>query len=916
MPPVSRPAVQSARGLLFASALVLTVATLGLTAVPRLALGKDSSPEASKQKPEADKPAPKRGEKPFDETVKDAEKSEGFFTVFRSKDHFYFEVPERVLGADYALSAQIVGAVGDWSARGSGIGVDVVRFQRWGDQIAVVKRNLNFTADSATTIRYAVDQTFPDSPILSKPVAATDPVTHAPLADLQELFSASTYEILSRSSGYKAEGSPAVLSVRNNPQNLSVRLMYRFSRTGDDAGVGGGGRRGGTAQLADGRSIQVTVQYDLFRLPQDGFRPRKNDDRIGFWSTAYKDYTGIDDRDTPFRYRAQRWDLQKTDPKAAVSPPRKPITFYIDKATPHEVRPLIKEGVLWWNEAFEAVGIQNAVEVKEQPDSANWDPTDIRYSMIYWNLSDNLNFSGMAGPQIVNPLTGEILKSNVYLNAEFLSYTRHRYMVYSWWRAPVFDEASPWRQPGSSDAGTALSRASGCDYPASFSSQLAFARLVLEARGILVPGGPEENRYAREAFLELVAHEAGHALGFAHNFKASRMSSYDDIAKGVRGVPLSGSVMDYNPINLPPKGQPPGEYFLSRLGDYDKLAVDYLYRPLEGLSAADEQKQLESIAVRAESTPGLQYDSGTLSDIDPSSNTDDLGDDPIRFADDRLAMVGEVLPKLPQLVMGEGHDYNVLRQALDAAIISVAMDYFDIASRHVGGQEILRLHHTDRAAPLRASIHPVPAATQRAALDLLDRRLFSDAAFSVGPELLNLLKPDLELDWNYSYRYASNYVFESRMAYLYSTTLGTLFDPDRIARVKDNESRVAAGEPVFMLPELFDRLTSTVFKGLEQGNVGSKASRAPGVSSRRRTLQRIYVGQLSDLVLKPATNMPADASMLAAAHLRRIRDRIRAATKRPVLALSLDAYGRAHLAELDAQISRILEAHVALPVSR
>ena len=76
------------------------------------------------------------------------------------------------------------------------------------------------------------------------------------------------------------------------------------------------------------------------------------------------------------------------------------------------------------------------------------------------------------------------------------------------------------------------------------------------------------------------------------------------------------------------------------------------------------------------------------------------------------------------------------------------------------------------------------------------------------------------------------------------------------------------------------------------------------------------MGQLSDLVLKPATNMPADASMLAAAHLRRIRDRIRAATKRPVLALSLDAYGRAHLAELDAQISRILEAHVALPVSR
>src|SRR5207249_3206142 len=116
------------------------------------------------------------------------------------------------------------------------------------------------------------------------------------------------------------------------------------------------------------------------------------------------------------RRRALRWDVEKADPTAAVSEAKKPITFYIDKATPLEVRPLIKEGATWWNEAFAAIGIQHAVEVRDEPDSANWDPTDSRYSMIYWNLSDNLNFSGMAGPSLVNPLTGEILKANVYLN--------------------------------------------------------------------------------------------------------------------------------------------------------------------------------------------------------------------------------------------------------------------------------------------------------------------------------------------------------------------------------------------------------------------------------------------------------------------------------------------------------------------
>jgi hypothetical protein len=391
--------------------------------------------------------------------------------------------------------------------------------------------------------------------------------------------------------------------------------------------------------------------------------------------------------------------------------------------------------------------------------------------------------------------------------------------------------------------------------------------------------------------------------------------------------------MDYNPINLPPTGQPPGDYFLTRLGDYDKLAVEYLYKPLDGLSPADERKTLDAIAVRAESQPGLEFDDGTLSDIDPTSNTDDLGDDPIRFADDRLGMVDEVMPKLAQLVLAEGHDYNVLRQALDAAIFSVSMDYFDIASRHIGGQEVLRLHHGSDAGAAGgalagvngggseaavahaggAPVRPISAATQRAALDLLDRRLFSDAAYAVGPDLLNLLKPDLEFDWNYPYRYGTSYVFESRIAYLYGTTLGTLFQAERIARVKDNECRFASGESIFTLPELFDHLTSSVMKGLEQGNISATNGRSPLVASKRRTLQRIYVGLLTDLALTPEKGMPADASVLAAAQLRRIRDRARAAESSPTLARSLDAYGRAHLADLGVRIGRVLDAKIGIP---
>ena len=456
---VMRCFVRRAAAIALAFGFVAVLA-LDLPSGPAVALAKDKSKDKSdksKEKADGEKQAAKPGEKPFEEVVKDAVKHEGFFTVYRSKEHVYFEVPDAALGTDYCLSAQIVGAVGDWSARGSGVGVDIVRFERWGDQVAVVKKNTNFTADRDATIRHAVDKTFPDSPILAKPIVTTNPASHVPLADLMDLFSAGTYEILSRRAGYKAAGTPAILSLNDNPENLTVRVAYRFERTSDDRATGSAaGDRGGVARLADPRNIEVTVQFDLFRLPQNDFRPRSNDDRIGFFETGYKDYTGIDDRDTPFRYRAARWNVEKSDPKAAVSPAKKPITFYIDKATPREVRPLIKEGALWWNEAFEAVGIKNALVVKDQPDSANWDPTDIRYSMIYWNLSDNLNFSGMAGPSLENPLTGEVLKANVYLNAEFLSYARHRYLVYAWWRAPTLDESYPWRHEADARVWTAV----------------------------------------------------------------------------------------------------------------------------------------------------------------------------------------------------------------------------------------------------------------------------------------------------------------------------------------------------------------------------------------------------------------------------------------------------------------------------
>jgi len=169
--------------------------------------------------------------------------------------------------------------------------------------------------------------------------------------------------------------------------------------------------------------------------------------------------------------------------------------------------------------------------------------------------------------------------------------------------------------------------------------------------------------------------------------------------------------------------------------------------------------------------PGLIFDGGELNDIDPTTNSDDFGDDPLAFAESRLKILrGEVLPKLPELVLGEGHDYNLLRQALDSAVFSVAMDYIDMSARHVGGQILLRRVATSPAAEKGgpAPITPIDPAKQRHALQVLDEQIFADGAFDLPPQTLALLKADLLQDWNYRWRYASDFTLENRIAGLYS----------------------------------------------------------------------------------------------------------------------------------------------------
>jgi len=826
---------------------------------------------------------------PFARHVGEAESMEGFLDLWRTTDgKLYMAVPAARLGEDFLMEFKVARGVGAGGLYGGTMlnlfEGDVVSLQRRADQIFLVKHPHRYRAEAGTPQAAAVDLSFTPSVVETARIEATreegsEEEVH--LIEVTNWFVGDLAGLSQRLRGLTSTGAgpgpapnfdrgrSALDRVAAFPDNLNIRtlLTYRPSQPVSSGAV------------SDPRFISVEVHHTLARLPEVPMEPRLADDRVGFFITAHKDFTT--DEETHFVRYVNRWRLECGGPAGAdgLCEPVRPIVYYLDHTIPEAYRPWFIEGIEAWQSAFEEAGFREGIRAEMLPEGA--DPDDIRYPTLRWNTSETAGYSAI-GPSTVDPRTGEILDSNQLYEAQMILGFR------SGWRNLV-------------DPQTAFELAVGALDPSDhehlagiLSDQGTLLRALLVARGDLGASDPLPEEYLGEAIRWVVMHEVGHTLGLRHNFRASTDTPMDRLhdRTWARENGLVSSVMDYHAPNVAPEGETQGYFYSPTVGSADRWKIAYGYTP-----DPDQAARLARMAETPGRTYGADEDASGPGAMDPSVNTYDLSDDPLAWGMERAAMVADLWDRLHETVLDDNRRYADLTSAYQT-LLGQYSQALAPAVKYIGGEYVYRTRVGDEAD--RGPFVPVDRATQRAALDFLVERAFSEDAFALPPEVLRNLGPERWSHWGVTNTYQGriDFPFHERVAGLQGSLMGQLVAPFRLARMRDAELRYGPGA-VLGIPELFRELTRATWAEVE-------GTRGRSVTSVRRDLQRTWLNAMGTIVTDPQARTPADARALARSEMRQLDGRL----ARALSAGGLDATTRAHFEETRAWITKTLDAGV------
>ena len=861
--------------------MVLAVAAQAQTPPATPSTPTSGSPASSAPSPTATPPSAPGALRPMKDILKDAKSIPGFFTLHQKDEKVWLEILPSQLGKPFFFSYNVPRSIGERGLYGSQMGGSkLVEFQKIGNQVQLIAKNTQFFAKEGTPQAQFVAESFSDSLMGSVAlVSAPHPETKSILIEANTL-------LFSDIPGYQTrlEASfrmPFALDTRNTSfatvkssetlTGLEVKAHFAVSKLSAPSMVPSQvPTTPPPSTTPDPRSLFVSFYYSFMPLPVP-MAIRMADERVGFFTVARTDYT-TDLNVKPKTHLLKRWRLEKKDAGAAVSEPKEPVVYWLDKNIPEKYRASVMQGVLEWNKAFEKAGFKNALVVKQQQATDDFNNMDARHTSIRWFTGADVGFA--IGPSQADPRTGEILDADIGMSDVFARGAR---------RTVIEDMLRVRSNDGEI-----------CEHAQEAAEELNYALDLLEARGLELDS-PKADALAQAYVKDIIMHEVGHTLGLRHNFRASTVYDLkqlqDPSFTKLNGI--ASSVMDYNPFNISPKGEIQGEYVMSTLGAYDYWAIEYGYKQFEAGHEAQGLAQILSKANQRE----LQFDTdedagfGAMGGIDPMVNRFDLGSDPLAYYKRRMQLSRELWERLQNLNLATGESYERLTRSFRSGFSQLAR-VAPLAAKYIGGVHTRR----ERAGSNRLLFEPVSAGLQREALQLMTKDFLGTDSFKFKPEFIARLAVDrLESS---SLQGGLQTSVASLVAGVQKGILDQIYSPAVATRLAEVGMKVNDPRETLGLSDVYDALQDAIW---------SEAKTGQETSLIRRNLQREQLRRMTDVLVKPSGPWPADARSILRDNARQLSVLLNKTLAKPGLSKTTRAHYADSLDTLNASLKASMQ---------
>lgn len=758
----------------------------------------------------------------FASVVEKSDRLEGLFDVYRDKEsgETYLAIKPDQIDREFIYNAVVIdGVVEGGVFRGAFGDNKIISIRRHFKRIEFVNENAAFYFDPNNALSRAADANISDAILAVQDIVAEDEESGTILIKADDIFlneslqqikgapnpdpnAEKTFEL-----GELSETKNKIYEVRSYPENTNIFVDYVYENPAPVVK--------GKGDVTDSRFVSVRLQHSFVKVPENDYEPRIDDPRVGYFMQYVTDLTS--QSHTPYRDLITRWDLRKKDADAELSEPVEPIVWWIENTTPVELRDTIRDAALAWNQSFEKAGFKNAVQVQIQPDDADWDAGDIRYNVLRWTSSPQPPFGGY-GPSFINPRTGQIIGADIMLEYVFLTN-----------RVNLEDIIRTIANGGASKA------IAGRSMYCSLGHDLQLSRIFgVQALKFMGASGALQAQLVDESLRFLILHEIGHTLGLNHNMKASQVFSIDQLFNDefVAENGLTGSVMDYAPVNLAPPGRSQTGFYGVKPGPYDDWAIEFGYSP--ALDGADGEAHRAALLNRStESQLAFGNDADDMrtpgAGIDPRVNVSDMSSDAITYATDRLDLVDKIMQGLPNKIGTEGESYQELHNAYLVMAAEFARSANTI-SRYIGGVHVNRAMVGQPGAT--TPFVPVALRDQERAMAALRHQVFAPNAFAGSADLYSHLRQQRR-DFDF-YGLTEDPKLHELTLTVHKAVLDHLLHPVVLRRISD--SRQYGNQ--YRLGSVVEDLTNAIFSDDMPGSV----------NTYRQNLQLEYVNRLIAMV--------------------------------------------------------------------